>query len=104
MRDTAGNAAGSKPGGFFGAGSEAVRQSLVAPLEAPGLHMSRLDEFHISVKAWLIIAALAGVVWGLNALVDGSSMFALLVGPIIMCLWVAAVVVVDRWVSRGNAD
>jgi hypothetical protein len=66
--------------------------------------MGRPSEVHISIKAWLIFAALAGVVWGLNALIEGSSMLALLIGPIIMCLWVAAVVVVDRWVSQGNSE
>jgi len=46
--------------------------------------MGRPSELHISIKAWLIFAALAGVVWGLNALIEGSSMLALLIGPIIM--------------------
>jgi hypothetical protein len=35
--------------------------------------MGRPNELHVSIKAWLIIAALAGPVWGLNALIEGSS-------------------------------
>jgi hypothetical protein len=64
--------------------------------------MGQGDGLHISIRAWLAIGALAGVVWGINALVEGSSVLALIVGPIIVCLWVAAVVVVDRWVEQGK--
>ena len=64
--------------------------------------MDQLNPMHVSRMGWLLFGALAYVVWVLNALVEGSSTLAIIVGPLLVFLWVAAVLVVDRWVARGT--
>jgi hypothetical protein len=56
---------------------------------------------HLSFAAWLLLGAVAYAAWVLNAVVEGSSISAIIVGPILVLLWVAAVLVVDHWVARG---
>ena len=55
---------------------------------------------HLSRMAWLLFGALAYLAWVLNAVVEGSNTLALIVGPFLVFLWVAAVLAVDRWVTR----
>src|SRR5437016_1271757 len=62
----------------------------------------RMDKpMHLSLTAWLLLGAVAYVAWLLNAVVEGSSIFAIIIGPLLVLLWVAAVLVVDRWVTGG---
>jgi hypothetical protein len=58
---------------------------------------------HLSFTAWVLLGAVAYVAWVLNAVVEGSSISAIIVGPLLVLLWVAAVLVVDRWVT-GSAN
>ena len=55
---------------------------------------------HLSRMAWLLFGALAYIAWVLNAVVEGSSTLAIIVGPLLVFLWVAAVLAADRWVIR----
>jgi hypothetical protein len=57
---------------------------------------------HLSFTAWLILGAVTYVAWALNAVVEGGNTFAIVVGPILVSLWVAAVLAVDHWVARGT--
>jgi hypothetical protein len=64
--------------------------------------LPRMDKpMHLSFTAWLLLGAMAYVVWILNAVVEGSSTFAIIAGPLLVLLWIAAVLVVDRWVTGG---
>ena len=63
--------------------------------------LDRLSPMHLSRMAWILFGALAYLAWVLNAVVEGSSTLAIIVGPLLVFLWVAAVFVVDRWVTRG---
>jgi hypothetical protein len=60
------------------------------------------EPLHLSFAGWLLLAAVAGLAWLLNAVVEGSSISAIIVGPLLILLWVAAVLVVDHWVVRGE--
>jgi hypothetical protein len=64
--------------------------------------MDQLGPMHLSPMAWLLFGALACGAWVLNAVVEGSSMLAVIVGPILMFLWVKAVLVIDHWMARGT--
>jgi hypothetical protein len=64
--------------------------------------MDQLSPMHLSRMAWLLFGALACVAWVLNAVVEGSSTLAIIIGPILMFLWVTAVLVIDHWVARGT--
>jgi hypothetical protein len=65
--------------------------------------MDQLNPMHLSARAWLLLGALAYVAWVLNAVVEGSTMLAIIVGPVLVCLWVAGVLLIDRWARRrGN--
>ena len=68
------------------------------PEERPEFAASAM---HLSRMAWLLFGALACVACVLNAVVEGSSALAIVIGPLLVFLWLAAVLVVDRWVTRG---
>jgi hypothetical protein len=39
---------------------------------------------HLSPKAWLLLGAVTSVTWILNAVVEESSMFAVITGPLLV--------------------
>jgi hypothetical protein len=93
---------------IFGTGQRFRRDSAVMAAIWPfvvGKHtLPRMDKpMHLSFMAWLLLAAVASGAWVLNAIVEGSSTFAIIVGPLLILLWVAAVLVIDRWVA-GSAN
>jgi hypothetical protein len=63
--------------------------------------LDRLSPMHLSRMVWLLLGALAYLAWVLNAVVEGSSTLAIIIGPLLIFLWVAAVLVVDCWVTKG---
>jgi hypothetical protein len=66
--------------------------------------MDQLNSLHLSIRAWLLLGALAYVAWVLNAVVEGSTALAIIVGPILVCLWVAGVLLIDRWARKGSSQ
>jgi hypothetical protein len=52
------------------------------------------------ITQWLLVS-LACAVWAISAALKGSSAFAVIAVPLLVLVWVAAVLLLDRWVKRG---
>jgi hypothetical protein len=61
-----------------------------------------MTEYKLSGRAWLLFAAIVFLVWALNAAVEGSRPVALIAGPLLTILWLAAVALLDHWVQRNQ--
>jgi hypothetical protein len=82
--------------------TQSARIWRVAPWRRTLPGMDQLNPLHLSVRAWLLLGALAYVAWVFNAIVEGSTVLAIVVGPILVCLWVAGVLLIDRWARKGG--
>jgi hypothetical protein len=61
-----------------------------------------MTEYKLSGRAWLLFAAIAFLVWALNAAVEDSRPVALIAGPLLTILWLAGVALLDHWVQKNE--
>jgi hypothetical protein len=58
---------------------------------------------HMTAAAWLALGLFVSAVWIAGSIFfDGSGIVGLIGAPIFVLLYVAAIIVVDRWVSSGD--
>jgi hypothetical protein len=81
---------------LIGAGAPAVPASM--PLTRTGT--DELNDSDLTLGAWRHVALLASTVWIVTAPFSGRSVAATVALPVIMGLWVYAIVIVDRWVRK----
>jgi hypothetical protein len=79
-----------------------MRRAAAAATGQDRLNGAQVSPMHLSRTAWLLLGILECVAWILNAVVEGSSTLAIIIGPLLVLLWVAAVLVVDRWATKGT--
>jgi hypothetical protein len=49
-------------------------------------------------RYWLAIAAAAGLVWAIESALEGKTIREALIGPVLICGWLGATFLLDRWV------
>jgi hypothetical protein len=49
------------------------------------------------------LALIACILWIIEAALEGNTAFEVVTGSLMLCLWAAVIVLVDRWVNRGRA-
>jgi hypothetical protein len=52
-------------------------------------------------RDWWLPALVACVGWVVECWIDGLSIFQTLLGPLLICMWGAAILLLDRWVFKG---
>jgi hypothetical protein len=58
---------------------------------------------HMTAAAWLVLGIFAFIVWCVGAVFfDGGGTLGLIGAPAFVLLYIAAIVVVDRWVTLGR--
>lgn len=63
--------------------------------------MSELDTLNLTRRAWWCLGVLAYIAWAVSAMLEGDDAWALIALPLLVCVWVAAFWLVDRWVRKG---
>jgi hypothetical protein len=65
--------------------------------------MDELDTLNPKTRRawWWCLGVLAYVAWAISAVLEGDGVFTLIGGPLLVLVWVAAIIAVDRWVGTG---
>jgi hypothetical protein len=63
--------------------------------------MDEVTALNLLSKDWWVLAAVAWGVWTLEATIEGNSVFEIVAGPLMVATGIAAIVLVDRWVTSG---
>jgi hypothetical protein len=50
---------------------------------------------------WAFIALIACALWAIEAKIAGNSTFEILIGPVMVLVGTAVIILVDRWARRG---
>jgi hypothetical protein len=53
-------------------------------------------------RHWLAIAAAAFVVWATESAAEGKTVLESLAGPVLVCTWLGAIFLLDRWVLSAT--
>jgi hypothetical protein len=51
-------------------------------------------------RDWWILALVAYVAWSIESLIAGNTPLEILAGSLLVCVWAAAIVLIDRWVLK----
>ena len=63
--------------------------------------MAELNALNLTRRAWWGLGILAYVAWAISAILEGDHPIALIALPLLVCVWVTAFWLVDRWVREG---
>jgi hypothetical protein len=47
---------------------------------------------------WLVIVIC--IIWAIECVIEGNTLFEIVMGPAMVGLWVSAIILIDRWVVR----
>jgi len=61
----------------------------------------RRTPMNLSFATLWRVGLLASIVWAIGGALDGASPLELLAVPVIVAAWLSAVVLIDRWVTKG---
>ena len=50
-------------------------------------------------RHWLAITAIGFIVWAVESLLEGKTVLEALIGPALVCAWLGAIFLLDRWVQ-----
>jgi 4-hydroxybenzoate polyprenyltransferase len=51
-------------------------------------------------RHWWLLALAAWAAWMIESMIGGNSASEILIGSLLVCIWVTAIVSIDRWVVR----
>jgi hypothetical protein len=51
---------------------------------------------------WWWLAVVVGILWTIECVIEGNTFFEILVGPVVVGLWLIAIILIDRWVLRAS--
>jgi hypothetical protein len=58
-----------------------------------------LDIVH---RKWRALAVLACVAWVIDGHFEGNTVFEALAGLLLVCIWLSAIYLIDRWALRAT--
>jgi hypothetical protein len=47
---------------------------------------------------WLVIVIC--IIWAIECVIEGNTLFEIVMGPAMVGLWVSAIILIDRWVVK----
>jgi hypothetical protein len=65
------------------------------------MHGSRL--LNILRQDWWWLAIVVCVIWAIECVIEGNTLFEIVMGPAMVGVWVSAIVLIDRWVVKTSA-
>jgi hypothetical protein len=71
------------------------------PLRIERMHGSRL--LNILRQDWWWLAIVVCVIWAIECVIEGNTLFEIVMGPAMVGVWVSAIVLIDRWVVKTSA-
>jgi hypothetical protein len=51
-------------------------------------------------RNWWLLAVVACVAWMIESVFAGNSASEIMAGALLMCVWVTAIISIDRWIVR----
>jgi hypothetical protein len=51
---------------------------------------------------WWWLAVVVGILWAIECVIEGNTLFEILLGPVMVGLWLTAIILIDRWVLRAD--
>ena len=55
---------------------------------------------HLVRRNWWLLALLAYVAWTIESVFAGNNATEIMAGSLLVCIWAAAIVLIDRWIVR----
>jgi hypothetical protein len=49
-------------------------------------------------RDWWVIVIVACIVWAIECRLEGNSVFETIAAPLLVCTWLGAIFLLDRWV------
>jgi hypothetical protein len=71
------------------------------PLRIERMHGSRL--LNILRQDWWWLAIVVCIIWAIECVIEGNTLFEIVMGPAMVGVWVSAIVLIDRWVVKISA-
>jgi hypothetical protein len=71
------------------------------PRSIARMHGSRL--LNIVRQDWWWLAIVVCIIWAIECVIEGNTLFEILTGPAMVGLKVGAIVLIDRWVVKTSA-
>jgi hypothetical protein len=47
---------------------------------------------------WLVIVIC--IIWAIECVIEGNTLFEIVMGPAMVAVWVSAIILIDRWVVK----
>jgi hypothetical protein len=63
--------------------------------------MDEMKALNVPLGVWWRAGVLASIGWAISAAINGRNALALVAVPLLVWLWVYAILAVDRWVRKG---
>jgi hypothetical protein len=64
--------------------------------------MDRPKLLNLLRQDWWWLGVLVGILWAIECVVEGNTFFEMLMGPVMVGLWLIAIILIDRWVLRTS--
>jgi hypothetical protein len=71
------------------------------PLRIEPMHRSRL--LNIVRQDWWWLAIVLCIIWAIECVIEGNTLFEIVMGPAMVGMWVSAIILIDRWVVKISA-
>ena len=65
------------------------------------MHGSRL--LNIVRQDWWWLVIVVCIIWAIECVIEGNTLFEIVMGPAMVGLWVSAIILIDRWVRKISA-
>jgi hypothetical protein len=65
------------------------------------MHGSRL--LNIIRQDWWWLVIVVCIIWAIECVIEGNTLFEIVMGPAMVGLWVSAIILIDRWVRKISA-
>jgi hypothetical protein len=71
------------------------------PLRIERMQGSRL--LNIVRQDWWWLAIVVCAIWAIECVIEGNTLFEIVMGPAMVGVWVSAIILIDRWVVKTSA-
>jgi hypothetical protein len=71
------------------------------PLRIARMHGSRL--LNIVRQDWWWLAIVVCIIWAIECVIEGNTLFEIVMGPAMVGVWATAIILIDRWVVKTSA-
>jgi hypothetical protein len=65
------------------------------------MYRSRL--LNIVRQDWWWLPIIVCIIWAIECVIEGNTLFEIVMGPAMVGVWVSAIILIDRWVVKTPA-